>query len=166
MKKQKKKIFITLLVVILITSICDVAFAEYHGMANSVIVPDESKIGSWAITERMLGAAQVIGSVISVVALIIIGIRYMVGSVEEKASLKGILGYYVVGAVLVFATVNIVALTYNIIEGLGGESGSPSSSSSTTKPNSGSSSSGTTKPNSESNGPGGGRPRFKWRVST
>ena len=70
------------------------------------------------ITEKLVGAVQVIGSVISVIALIIIGIRYMFSSVDDKASLKDVLIYYVIGAVLVFATSNILSIAFNVINGL------------------------------------------------
>lgn len=69
-------------------------------------------------TKKILGTVQVIGSIVSVVALCIIGIRYMISSVEEKAELKGVLLYYVIGAVLVFATTTIVSVAYNVISNL------------------------------------------------
>lgn len=65
--------------------------------------------------ETVLGTLQTIGSVCSVIALVIIGLRYMLSSLEEKANMKGVLIYYVVGAVLVFATSNVVGLFYDII---------------------------------------------------
>ena len=68
---------------------------------------------------RLLGVMQMIGSVVSVVALIIIGLRYMFSTLEEKANMKGVIIYYIVGAVLVFATSNILGIAYKIINGLG-----------------------------------------------
>lgn len=67
---------------------------------------------------RLIGMLQAIGSVISIIALIIIGFRYMLSSVEEKAQMKGILIYYIVGAVLVFATSNVLGLAYTVISGI------------------------------------------------
>lgn len=64
---------------------------------------------------KILGRLQVIGSVISVVALCVIGIRYMLSSLEEKAEMKGVIIYYVIGAVLIFATSNILSIVYNVI---------------------------------------------------
>lgn len=69
-------------------------------------------------TKKILGTVQVIGSIVSVVALCIIGMRYMISSVEEKAELKGVLLYYIIGAVLVFATTTIVSVAYNVISNL------------------------------------------------
>ena len=67
------------------------------------------------MTERLVGVLQVAGTIISVIALIIIGIKYMISSVEEKSQMKGVLGYYITGCVLVFAATNVVAFLYNII---------------------------------------------------
>ena len=70
------------------------------------------------MTEKMLGSVQLIGSIISVIALVIIGIRYMISSVEEQAKMKGVLIYYIVGAVLVFATSNVLSIVYQAISGI------------------------------------------------
>ena len=69
-------------------------------------------------TERILGYIQAIGSVISVIALLIIGVRYMFSSIEEKAQMKGILIYYVIGATLVFAASNLLGVVYKLLNGL------------------------------------------------
>ena len=66
------------------------------------------------IGNRIIGAIQVIGSLVSVIAIIVIGIRYMLGSVEEKAQYKETLGPYLLGAVLVFGITNVLAIVYNI----------------------------------------------------
>lgn len=66
------------------------------------------------IGNRIIGPIQVIGSLVSVIAIIIIGIRYMLGSVEEKAQYKETLIPYLLGAVFVFSITNILAIVYNI----------------------------------------------------
>lgn len=67
------------------------------------------------IIGNIVGKLQVIGSVLSVIALCVIGIRYMISSLEEKAEMKGVIIYYVIGAVLIFATSNILSVVYNAI---------------------------------------------------
>lgn len=61
----------------------------------------------------VIGAITTIGVVVSVVALIGIGIRYMLSSVEEKADIKGTLVPYIIGACLVFATSVIVGIIFD-----------------------------------------------------
>ena len=66
------------------------------------------------IGNKIIGPIQVIGSLVSVIAIIIIGIKYMLGSVEEKAQYKETLGPYVLGAIFVFAITNILKIIYDI----------------------------------------------------
>jgi len=64
------------------------------------------------IGNRVFSAIRLVAIVVSVVGLAIIGIRYMTSSVEQKASDKQTLIYYIIGMVLVFSIVNIVAVIY------------------------------------------------------
>lgn len=66
------------------------------------------------IIGKVIGGVQGIGSIVSVLALVIIGIRYMLGSVEEKAEYKKTMLPYLVGIILTFASVNIVSIIYNV----------------------------------------------------
>ena len=71
-----------------------------------------------AMIKKVLGYIQVIGSILAVVALMVIGFRYMISSVDEQSKIKGVIIYYVIGAVLVFTTSNIVGVAYKVITGL------------------------------------------------
>lgn len=66
------------------------------------------------IVKIILGGVQGVGSIVSVLALVIIGIRYMLGSVEERAEYKKTMLPYLVGAILVFLSSNIVGALYDI----------------------------------------------------
>lgn len=59
---------------------------------------------------------QVIGSIVSVVALIAIGIKYMLGSIEEKAEYKKTLLPYIIGAVIVFSISNLVGVIFDLVK--------------------------------------------------
>lgn len=61
----------------------------------------------------IIGGVQAIGSIVSVLALVMIGIKYMMGSVEEKAEYKETMINYIIGAILVFAISNISAIIYD-----------------------------------------------------
>ncbi len=64
--------------------------------------------------ERMAGFIQIVGTIVSVGTLMVIGIRYMVCSVEEKAEYKERLLPYFIGAMLVFAASNLVNIIYKM----------------------------------------------------
>ena len=65
-------------------------------------------------TENVLGSVQVIGRVVSVIMLMAIGIKYMLGSVEEKAEYKQTIIPYLIGAALVFSGTTIPQILYQI----------------------------------------------------
>lgn len=81
-----------------------------HIMAGNGANSEElkQKIGN------VLGIVQVIGSVVSVIILMAIGIKYMLGSVEEKAEYKKTLMPYLIGAALVFSGTTIPQILYQI----------------------------------------------------
>lgn len=67
--------------------------------------------------ETILGIIQVIGVVISVVMLMVIGIKYMMGSIEERAEYKQTLKPYLIGAFLVFSGTTVPQIIYQIAKG-------------------------------------------------
>lgn len=70
-------------------------------------------LGNQAIT-----IVSTIGSVAAVIVLIVLGLKYMMGSTEEKAEYKKTLMPYVIGAILVFAASAIAGVVFNIGSGL------------------------------------------------
>ena len=66
----------------------------------------------------ILGVVQTVGSVISIICLIVLGIKYMMGSVEEKANYKKTLLPYVLGAIMVLGISNFINVIYKIATGL------------------------------------------------
>lgn len=65
----------------------------------------------------ILGIINVIGVVCSVIALIIIGIKYMFGSLEEKAEYKKTIWTYILGMFLLIAATTIPNIMYNVVSG-------------------------------------------------
>ena len=55
-----------------------------------------------SVGQKIVGIIQVIGIVIAVVVIMVVGIKYMMGSVEEKAEYKKTMIPYVVGCIMVF----------------------------------------------------------------
>lgn len=70
------------------------------------------------IGNKIIGPVSVIGSLVSVIAIIVIGIKYMLGSVEEKAQYKETLGPYFLGAVLVFGIITVLTIVRTIAESI------------------------------------------------
>lgn len=112
--------------ILLIFMVCVTLFCTFGNSfiyaANNFIANDwdpskGTKEGDSKLLEignKIVGPIQVIGSLVSVIAIIIIGIKYMLGSVEEKAQYKETLGPYFLGAVFVFGITNVLSIIYNI----------------------------------------------------
>ena len=61
---------------------------------------------------------RVAGILSSVGALMLIGIKYMIGSVEEKADYKKTFPVYIIGCILVFGICTLGNLVYEWIQSL------------------------------------------------
>lgn len=119
MKKKNKKI------ILLIIAILTIILLANQVNATQVINPDSYKPDSQSdvtgatsflnMANKLIGIVQIVGSIISVIALILIGIRYIMGSVEERAEYKKTLKPYLIGAIMVFAITNLLAIIQKIV---------------------------------------------------
>ena len=113
---MKNKTIIFFVIITLIAIIPMRTYAAYGGInTNITIGTTNAQRTSDEVTNRILGALQVLGTITAVIALMIIGIRYMISSVDGKAAMKGVMGYYITGAIIVLSTVNVVKWIYDII---------------------------------------------------
>ena len=113
MKKiLKSSLLITILNSIFMIKSCAFSVTDMTGtkISNSNL----TNTGNGIIT-----VLTVIGTVISVIVLIILGLKYMLGSVEERAEYKKIMMPYVIGAALVFAASAIAGMIYSFAINLG-----------------------------------------------
>lgn len=116
--KKLKNILKVLILTIIIPTLCQADskgiisdFDKYKGNGGSakLLLP---KINSIA------GIIASIGSIISIIILAVIGIRYILGSAEERADYKKTMIPYIVGAVLVFSMTTLPMFIYNVINGI------------------------------------------------
>ena len=63
---------------------------------------------------KLLGYINVIGAAISIIAVVAVGIKYLTGSVEERAEYKKTASTYLIGAFLLFSVSTIPNILYNI----------------------------------------------------
>lgn len=116
MKKSIKVISTLLLAIMLVTSVAGTVLAvDSNTVLNgldgngNVQISDLTKVGNNIVT-----IIQVVGIVIAVIVLLIIGIKYMMGSASEKAEYKKTMIPYIVGAVLIFAGTSLVRVIYSL----------------------------------------------------
>lgn len=75
---------------------------------------DSSNHKTARIIGELVGIVRVVGTVVSLIVVVILGIKYMFGSTENKAKYKESMVPYVVGVVMLVAVVNILGILYKI----------------------------------------------------
>lgn len=78
--------------------------------------PNSEKLTS--MVGNLLGGIRAVGTVVSVVILIGIGIKYMLASVAERADYKKALIPYIIGAAILFTGTTIPQLIYKLVNQL------------------------------------------------
>lgn len=61
---------------------------------------------------KIVQIVSTVGSILSVIVIIVLGIKYMMGSVEERADYKKTMLPYLIGAAFIFAASNIANIVY------------------------------------------------------
>ena len=67
------------------------------------------------IGQHIMAIIMPVAVITSVIVFVILGIKYMAGSVEERAGYKKSLVPYLIGAVLVFGITSILTIIVNIV---------------------------------------------------
>lgn len=98
----------TVAMVLLFVMVLSVSTSAFATVAGLNITPDTNQQNVITAGNKILGVIKVIGIIASVAILMIVGIRYMMGSAEEKAQYKKVMIPYIIGAVLLFAASTIV----------------------------------------------------------
>lgn len=121
MMKNKKIKILNILIFIAIFSLM---------FCNSVLAwtPDPSKLNVvstgntentvYAVFGQVVNILTIIGFGLGLVILILMGIQYMLSSVEKKADIKKQCHAYVLGAFMLFGASAILQLIYTFINGL------------------------------------------------
>ena len=124
MKKMQKVISIAMLIVMILMVATTVVSAansaapnptEFKGTGNDAGTNGIKNIGNTIIT-----IVSTVGSIAAVIVLIVLGLKYMMGSAEEKAEYKKTLVPYIIGASLVFAASAIAGIIYGFASGFTG----------------------------------------------
>lgn len=108
MKKYKNIILIITIILLIFIPLNSFAidFGAYKDIYNKPKGIDSLNTSAG----KILGVVQAVGSGIAVIMLIVIGIKYVIASVDEKAKLKETLTVYIIGAILLFAGSNLLTI--------------------------------------------------------
>ena len=121
MNKKIMKVLSILLISIMMISMSTMVFADNITPGNftgstenmSNAVTDITSLGN-----NVIGVLRTVGIVLSVIVLIVIGIKYMMGSPEEKSEYKKSMMPYIIGAALIFAASVFADVIYGFFTNL------------------------------------------------
>ena len=105
MKKTYKILSMAIMTVMIISVLSSSVFALKPGDISATTTSADSTITQ--IGGKVLSAVTTTGIVLSVLMLAVLGVKYMLGSSEEKAEYKKSMMPYLIGALLVFAASTI-----------------------------------------------------------
>lgn len=112
--KKAKKIFLILIITFLLVNIFNEVFATINpdDYAPGNVMQQDTEI-IFEKTSMILGAIRNISIVVSVISLMVIGLKYIMGSVEEKANYKQTMIPYIIGCIMAVTGTTIVSFIYN-----------------------------------------------------
>ena len=118
--KKTNKIIIALCIVFSILAIGVMSYATDAGSVLSSLngSANVSTSGITNLGNSIIAVVRIVGVIIAVVILLVLGIKYMMGSAEEKADYKKSMIPYIIGAVLIFASTTIVGIVYDMANAL------------------------------------------------
>lgn len=119
--KKLQKIISILIIAVYIMSIATFVFAGQEDFSPKSMDGKADNINSTEIKNVGNGIIKILqttGIVLSVIMLIVIGIKYLMGSAEEKAEYKKTMIPYIVGAGLIFAAAAFAQVIYNFFMGV------------------------------------------------
>lgn len=117
--KRMKILTMIFSALIMVVMLGTVVFAADSAVTPGSLTPKyEGTSGITDFGRKIMGIIQTIGVVIAVVILMVLGIKYMMGSAEEKAEYKKTMIPYVIGAVLIFGASTIANMVYNFASGI------------------------------------------------
>ena len=120
MNKKVMRIISIVLTIVCVAFIASTCFAEIdpkiiNGKDAKV---DTTKIGN--IGNQIATIIRNVGIVAAVIIIMVLGIKYMIGSAEEKAEYKKTFIPYIVGAVLLFGASGIAQAVISFSNGVTG----------------------------------------------
>lgn len=121
MKSTVKKIGIVIAIILIAllvfnTSAMAIDAGDIAGELTGT--PSDAQDEVTNISNQIIGIITTIGVVVAVIVLLVLGIKYMMGSASEKAEYKKTMIPYLVGAILIFGASAITKVVVSLGEGL------------------------------------------------
>ena len=103
--KRMARVLSLVLVLVVCFSVSVLAVPPGQFTSTSVSISALNTLGS-----TIIGVLQVVATIVAIAVLLFIGIKYLLAAPGEKANIKTVLVPYLIGAILIFATVPILEI--------------------------------------------------------
>lgn len=119
-EKNIVRISMILIMIIFVISISLEVFATQSAidamgnMAGATVEDESGKIGN--ILNAAIGIIQIAGTGISMIMVTLLGIKYIMAAPSDKADVKKQIAPLVIGAVILFASVNLVGIIADVAD--------------------------------------------------
>lgn len=111
-------------ITIKVITIFAILISIFMPTVNATINPDNYKPGELTSNDyyvpfkfagTILNAITIVGVVISITMVMVLGMKYMTGSLEERAEYKQTMKPMLIGAILLFCSSTIVSIIYKLV---------------------------------------------------
>lgn len=111
-KKLISVIFVIMIVILFLTNVTVYGFSVSNMTGTKPTGDSATSINNFG--QGVIRIITTVGSIGSVILLIVLGIKYMMGSAEERADYKKSLFPYFIGAFILFGASTIASIIYNV----------------------------------------------------
>ena len=116
---KRTSIIILLVMLVFLIGFTTISKADWGALKDQTINGDASNAAVDRIrttSQSVVTIAQVIGVGIAVIMLVVLAMKYMVSAPNERAEIKKHAVIYIIGAVVLFASVGILEIIKNLAE--------------------------------------------------
>ena len=121
-KKVTRNILKILLVIQVILTVLPSFILASEIMRDPIFYMPKTPTGGTTVIEKtnaVMKVISVIGAIVSVIALMVLGIKFMFGSIEQRAEYKKIFLPYILGTILIFTIPTLIRITFNLMRNIG-----------------------------------------------
>ena len=107
---------VILIAITILFSISNITFAKINtsDFKPSELTSADTK-DAFEMGNTIINVVRIIGIVVAIVGLLAIGIKFMTGSVEQKAEYKKTLLPYVIGCVIIFTVTTLIGVIADLV---------------------------------------------------
>ena len=120
MRKIKIITILAILVIILLQAMCTTCRAEELKIDTSQYKPTgiEGYTKAESKAKEIVTVLRTVGIAVAIIGILVLGIKYMAGSVEARADYKKSMIPYLIGCIMLFTITTLLSILYDLTSAL------------------------------------------------